>query len=53
MNAPIRRLGLVVAAMFCALLVATTLIQFVQARSLDDRAGNRRTLLSSYSKERG
>ncbi|MGN6413702.1 peptidoglycan D,D-transpeptidase FtsI family protein [Flexivirga sp.] len=53
MNAPIRRLGLVVAAMFCALLVATTLIQFVQARSLDDRPGNRRTLLASYSKERG
>lgn len=53
MNAPIRRLGLVVAAMFCALLVATTVIQFVQARSLDDRPGNRRTLLSSYSKERG
>ncbi|WP_446666486.1 peptidoglycan D,D-transpeptidase FtsI family protein [Flexivirga sp. B27] len=53
MNAPIRRLGLVVATMFCALLVATTVIQFVQARSLDDRPGNRRTLLSSYSKERG
>lgn len=53
MNTPIRRLGLVVAAMFCALLVATTLIQFVQARSLDDRPGNRRTLLASYSKERG
>ncbi|GGB22452.1 cell division protein FtsI [Flexivirga endophytica] len=53
MNAPIRRLGLVVAAMFCALLVATTVIQFVQARSLDDRPGNRRTLLASYSKERG
>lgn len=53
MNAPIRRLGLVVAGMFCALLIATTLIQFVQARSLDDRPGNRRTLLASYSKERG
>jgi penicillin-binding protein A len=33
--------------------VAATVIQFVQARELDDRAGNRRTLLSSYSKERG
>jgi peptidoglycan glycosyltransferase len=53
MNAPIRRLGLVVAAMFCALLIAATTIQFVQARSLDDRPGNRRTLLASYSKERG
>ncbi|RNI19684.1 peptidoglycan D,D-transpeptidase FtsI family protein [Flexivirga caeni] len=53
MNAPIRRLGMVIAAMFCALLISTTLIQFVQARSLDDRPGNRRTLLASYSKERG
>ena len=53
MNAPIRRLGLVVAGMFCALLVAATLIQFVQARALDNRPGNRRTLLTSYSKERG
>lgn len=53
MNAPIRRLGLVAAAMFCALLVAATVIQFAQARSLDDRPGNRRTLLASYSKERG
>ncbi|TWE10407.1 peptidoglycan D,D-transpeptidase FtsI family protein [Rudaeicoccus suwonensis] len=53
MNVPIRRLGLVAAAMFCALLVSTTIIQFFQARSLDDRPGNRRTLLASYSKERG
>ncbi|WP_265442683.1 peptidoglycan D,D-transpeptidase FtsI family protein [Flexivirga meconopsidis] len=53
MNAPIRRLGLVVAAMFCSLLVAATIIQFAQARSLDNKPGNRRTLLASYSKERG
>lgn len=53
MNTPIRRLGLVLAAMFCALLVAATTIQFVQARSLNDQPGNRRTLLSTYGKERG
>lgn len=53
MNGPIRRLGLVVAAMFCALLVAGTSIQFFQAKSLNDRPGNRRTLLSSYAQQRG
>lgn len=53
MNAPIRRLGLVVATMFCALLIATTSIQFFQAKGLNDRPGNRRTLLSSYARERG
>ncbi len=53
MNAPIRRLGLVVAAMFCALLIAGTTIQFFQAKSLNDRPGNRRTLLSSYAQQRG
>lgn len=53
MNAPIRRLGLVLAAMFCALLVAATTIQFVQAQSLNERPGNRRTLLATYGKQRG
>ncbi|MDF8263960.1 peptidoglycan D,D-transpeptidase FtsI family protein [Luteipulveratus flavus] len=53
MNAPIRRIGIVVAAMFCALLMSSTLIQFVQAKDLRERPGNRRTLLASYSKERG
>jgi peptidoglycan glycosyltransferase len=52
-NAPIRRLAFVVAAMFCVLLLSTTWIQFVQAKDLADRPGNRRTLLASYSKERG
>lgn len=53
MNAPIRRLGLVVAAMFCALLIAATSIQFFQAKALDNRPGNRRTLLESYARQRG
>ena len=53
MNAPIRRLSVVVALMFCALLVSSTYIQFVQAGSLQDRPDNRRTLLASYARERG
>jgi penicillin-binding protein A len=53
MNAPIRRLSFVVALLFSALLVSTTWIQFVSAKELDNRPGNRRTLLESYSRERG
>ncbi len=53
MNTPIRRLALVVFTMFTALLLSTTWIQFVQAGDLRDRPGNRRTLLESYSRDRG
>jgi len=53
MNKPIRRLSFVVALLFCTLLISTTWIQFVTAKSLDARPGNRRTLLDSYSRERG
>jgi peptidoglycan glycosyltransferase len=53
MNKPIRRLSFVVALLFCTLLLSTTWIQFVTAKSLDERPGNRRTLLESYSRERG
>jgi peptidoglycan glycosyltransferase len=53
MNEPIRRLSLLVAVLFCSLLISTTWIQFVSAKELDNRAGNRRTLLDSYSRERG
>ena len=53
MNNPIRRLSLLVAALFCTLFIATSWIQFVQAGELRDRPGNRRTLLASYSQERG
>jgi peptidoglycan glycosyltransferase len=52
-NAPIRRLSFIVALLFCALLISTTWIQFVSAKELDNRPGNRRTLLESYSRERG
>ena len=53
MNAPIRRLSFIVALLFGALLMSTTWIQFVSAKELDNRQGNRRTLLESYSRERG
>jgi peptidoglycan glycosyltransferase len=39
--------------LFCTLLFSTTWIQFVTAKSLDNRPGNYRTLLDSYSRERG
>jgi penicillin-binding protein A len=53
MNEPIRRLSFVVALLFSALLMSTTWIQFVTAKDLDSRPGNRRTLLDSYARERG
>ncbi len=53
MNSPIRKLALVAAAMFCALFLASSWIQFVQADELRDKPGNRRTLLAEYSRERG
>jgi peptidoglycan glycosyltransferase len=52
-NKPIRRLSFVVALLFCALLVATTWIQFATAQSIDNLPGNRRTLLAGYSRDRG
>ena len=53
MNSPIRRLAVVVMLMFTALLLSTTWIQFVQAEDLRERPGNRRTLIESYSRDRG
>ena len=53
MNAPIRRVSTLVALLFASLLVSTTLIQFVFAKELNARPDNRRTLLASYSRERG
>lgn len=53
MNAPIRRLSTVVAVLFAALLISTTFIQFVEAKSINARSDNRRTLLSTYSRDRG
>lgn len=53
MNAPIRRVSTFVALLFATLLISTTWIQFVQAKSLNAREDNRRTLLSTYARERG
>ncbi len=53
MNAPVRRLSLVVAVLFASLLVSTTLIQYVFAADINARPDNRRTLLSTYARERG
>lgn len=53
MNDPIRRLSAFIAMLFAALFVSTTIIQGVQARDLNARADNRRTLLSTYGRERG
>ncbi|OFE14179.1 cell division protein FtsI [Humibacillus sp. DSM 29435] len=53
MNTPVRRLSVLIAALFAALLVASTMVQFVQSKSLDDMAANKRTLLDNYSRERG
>jgi peptidoglycan glycosyltransferase len=52
-NAPIRRVSTFVALLFATLLISTTWIQFVQAKSLNAREDNRRTLLSTYARERG
>ena len=38
MNTPLRRMSRIVALLFAALLVSSTLIQFVQAPALDARA---------------
>ena len=53
MNAPVRRLSMLVGALFAALLVSTTLIQYVFASDLNARGDNRRTLLATYARERG
>jgi peptidoglycan glycosyltransferase len=52
-NTPIRRLAAIVLVLFGALLLSTTYIQFVQAASLRDQPGNRRTLLENYARQRG
>lgn len=53
MNAPIRKLALVIAVLFTSLLVSTTIIQGFQAKSINARPDNRRTLLATYGADRG
>ncbi|GAA3696480.1 penicillin-binding transpeptidase domain-containing protein [Terrabacter ginsenosidimutans] len=53
MNTPIRRLSVLIAALFITLLVAATIVQVTQAKSLNAMASNKRTLLDNYARERG
>jgi peptidoglycan glycosyltransferase len=52
-NAPLRRLAIVVFARFSTLLASTTWIQFVQADQLNADGRNSRTLLREAGQERG
>ena len=53
MNATLRRLSTVVMVMFLALMVSTTWIQFVQAKSLNEDPRNVRGTYSALSRDRG
>lgn len=53
MNAAIRRLSVVVLAMFLALMAASTWVQFLQAGDLNSDPRNRRTLYREYGTFRG
>lgn len=53
MNAPVRRVSTFLAALFAALLVSTTLIQYVFAKDLNARPDNRRTVLATFAQNRG
>jgi peptidoglycan glycosyltransferase len=53
MNAPVRRLTLVVSLLFALLLASLTWVQFVDAKTLQNKPGNRRTLLANFSRDRG
>jgi peptidoglycan glycosyltransferase len=53
MNAPLRKLSAVVTVLFLALFGSSSVIQFVQAQSLNNRPGNARTVYKEYSRERG
>jgi penicillin-binding protein A len=53
MNGPLRRVSTVIALLFAALFVSTTLIQVIFAPSINARPDNRRTLLDNYSRQRG
>jgi penicillin-binding protein A len=52
-NAPLRRLAAVVVLLFASLFASTTIIQFAQAGTLNNRPDNRRTALKEYGRQRG
>ena len=53
MNAPLRRLAVVVALLFASLLLSATYVQFVSAPSLNARTDNRRTQFKEFGRDRG
>lgn len=53
MNAPIRRLSLLVAMLFGLLLLSATWIQFVDAKNINALPSNKRTELANFNRERG
>ncbi|MGB3414536.1 MAG: penicillin-binding transpeptidase domain-containing protein [Microbacteriaceae bacterium] len=53
MNREMKRLGIVVIAMFMALFLSTSFIQVIYADELNNDARNSRTLYDSYNVERG
>lgn len=53
MNAPLRRLAMVVVVMFVALLAGTSWVQFGQASALNNDPRNVRTLYREYGRPRG
>ncbi len=53
MNAPLRRLGILVGILFLTLMASSTYIQAVDKGSLDARPGNARTLYKQFGRDRG
>src|SRR3712207_9122070 len=53
MNTPLRRISLVIIAMFLALMGAATWVQYVQAAQLNADPRNVRTLYREYGNSRG
>jgi penicillin-binding protein A len=53
MNAPLRRLGVIVAVMFASLLISTTWVQVINAESLRDQPTNNRSRYRELGRDRG
>lgn len=53
MNAPLRKLAVVVAMLFVSLLVSSTYIQYVTAGTLSARSDNRRSQYKEFGRDRG
>lgn len=53
MNPPIRHVAIVASLLFALLLGATSWTSAIDARAINEKPNNRRTILASYDKERG